>query len=57
MLFGKGICRVEPGTFEIKLLAQSPVPVGVGGDYYKGRIYFANGSHLYSYKVPGRSSE
>ncbi|HSW45081.1 MAG TPA: hypothetical protein VLM89_05875, partial [Phycisphaerae bacterium] len=54
MLFVKGICRVEPGTFEIMLLAESPVPVGAGGDYHEGRIYFASGSHLYSYKVPGR---
>lgn len=54
MLFVKAICRVEPGTFEIKLLAESPVTVGAGGDYHKGRIYFAGGSHLYSYKVPGR---
>jgi hypothetical protein len=52
MLFVKGIARIEPGTFEIKLLAESPVPVSVGGDYHKGRIYFASGSHLYSYKVP-----
>jgi len=53
MLFKKGICRVKPDTFEIRLLAESPVPVGAGGDYHKGRIYFASGSHVYSYKVPG----
>ncbi|MBI4580751.1 MAG: hypothetical protein HY718_13675 [Planctomycetes bacterium] len=52
MLFVKGIGRVEPGTFEIKLLAASPVPVGPGGDYFRGRIYFASGSHVYSYRVP-----
>lgn len=52
MLFAKGICRVDPGTFEIKLLAESPVRAGAGGDYHKGRIYFASGSHLYSYTVP-----
>jgi hypothetical protein len=57
MLFVKGICRIEPDTFEIKLLAESPVPIGPGGDYCKGRIYFASGSHLYSYKVPARSTE
>jgi len=57
MLFVKGIARVEPGTFKITLLAESPVPVGPGGDYYKGRIYFASGSHVYSYKVPGRSAD
>jgi hypothetical protein len=52
MLFVKGICRIEPGTFEVKLLAESPVPIGAGGDYHRGRIYFASGSHVYSYKVP-----
>ena len=57
MLFVKGIGRVEPSTFEIKLLAESPVPVGPGGDYHKGRIYFASGSHLYSYRVAGKSGD
>ncbi|MGQ9652303.1 MAG: hypothetical protein ACUVXJ_19600 [Phycisphaerae bacterium] len=57
MLFVKGICRIEPGTFEIKLLAESPVPVGPGGDYHRGRIYFASGSHLYSYGVGGKSAD
>lgn len=57
MLFVKGVARVEPATFKITLLAESPVPVGPGGDYYKGRIYFAGGSHVYSYKVPGRSTD
>lgn len=52
MLFAKGICRIEPGTFGIKRLVESPVPVSVGGDYHKGRIYFAGGSHLYSYRIP-----
>lgn len=57
MLFRKGIARVEPGTFKITLLAQSPVGVGPGGDYHNGRIYFASGSHVYSYKVPGAPTE
>ena len=54
MLFVKGIARVEPGTFEITMLAESPVPIGPGGDYLEGRIYFASGSHVYSYHVPGQ---
>ncbi len=52
MLFTKGIGLIDPAEFEVRLLAESPVPVGPGGDYHKGRIYFASGSHLYSYKVP-----
>jgi hypothetical protein len=34
------------------MLAESPVPVEYGGDYLNGRIYFASGSHLYSYALP-----
>jgi len=52
VLFVRGIGRVEPGTFEIRLLAESPVRIGPGGDYHDGRIYFAGGSHVYSYRVP-----
>lgn len=49
MLFVKGIARIDPETFSITMLATSPVPIGAGGDILNGRIYFASGSHLYSY--------
>jgi len=52
VLFARGIARVEPSTFRIAMLAESPVPVGAGGDMLDGRIYFASGSHLCSYRVP-----
>ena len=52
MLFVKGIARVNLTTFEITMLAESPVPIGPGGDILNGRIYFGSGSHVYSYKVP-----
>ena len=52
MLFSKGIAQIDPETFEISLRAVSPVPIGPGGDYFAGRIYFGNGSHLYSWEVP-----
>ncbi|MBN1492143.1 MAG: hypothetical protein JXA69_19685 [Phycisphaerae bacterium] len=55
MLFQKGIAQVDPATFKITLLAESPVPIGPGGDYYEGRIYFASGSHLYSYAVDAQA--
>ena len=51
VLFGSGIARIEPSTFDIEMLAPSPVSIGAGGDYLDGRIYFASGSHLYSYQV------
>ncbi len=52
VLFRKGIARVNPETFEITMLAESPVSVGPGGDILDGRIYFGSGSHVYSYEVP-----
>lgn len=52
MLFQKGVARVEPATNDIVLLAESPVTIGIGGDMLNGSIYFGNGSHLYSFKVP-----
>ena len=51
ILFAKGIAQVEPGTFKIGMLAESPVPIGPGGDYLDGRIYFGSGSHVYSWQV------
>jgi hypothetical protein len=50
-LFVKGITRVNPNSYELTMVAHSPVPIDAGGDYLGGRIYFASGSHLYSYKV------
>jgi len=52
MLFVKGVARIDPETFAITLIAESPVPVGPGGDLLDGRIYFASGSHLCSYEPP-----
>lgn len=54
MLFAKGIVLVDPKAFSLKLLAASPVPIGVGGDILNGRIYFGSGSHVYSYALPDK---
>ena len=51
ILFGKGIVRIEPGSFNMTMIAESPVPINAGGDYLDGRIYFVSGSHLYSYSL------
>ncbi len=51
VLFRRGIARVEPKTYKLTLVAKSPVSIDVGGEYFNGRIYFAHGSHLYSYKL------
>jgi hypothetical protein len=52
ILFVRGVAKVDAATYEITMLAESPVPIGPGGDIVGGRVYFASGSHLYSYEVP-----
>ncbi len=54
VLFKKGIVRFDPVRSTLSLLAESPVPIDAGGELMNGRIYFASGSHLYSYKIPLR---
>jgi len=54
ILLRKGIAEVDLAGYAIRLLAESPVGVGPGGDYLDGRIYFGSGSHLYSYEVADR---
>jgi hypothetical protein len=51
-LLADSIVRIEPETYAFTLLAKSPVRIHVGGDYHDGRLYFANGSHLFSYTLP-----
>lgn len=51
-LFVRGVASIDPGTWQIELLARSPVPIASGGDFLDGRVYFAGGSHLYSYRIP-----
>jgi hypothetical protein len=55
MLFSKGIVRVQPDTFKLTLIAESPVPINAAGDCLHGRLYFASGSHVYSYQLPTAS--
>ncbi len=51
LLFIKGIVKLEPGSYKMTMIAESPVPINTGGDYLDGRIYFVSGSHLCSYKL------
>lgn len=51
MLFKTGIVRIEYGSFKLTMIAKSPVPIDTGGAYLDGQIYFASGSHFYSYKL------
>lgn len=50
ILCNKGIIRIEPSSFRLTMIAESPVPLNTGGAYLDGRIYFVSGSHLCSYK-------
>jgi len=52
ILFVKGIAQLDPETFKITMVAESPVSIGPGGDYLDGRLYFASGSHIYSFELP-----
>lgn len=59
LLFKKGIVQLNPKTYDLSLLVDSPVEVEVGGDYLDGKIYFVSGSHLCSYTIqqkPANSS-
>lgn len=52
VLFEKGIASLDPQTWAMRMLAESPVRVTAGGDWLDGRIWFAGGSHLYSWRAP-----
>ena len=51
MLQKDGIATINPNTFEIIKLANSPVQITAGGAYRDGRIYFGSYSHLFSFDV------
>ena len=52
MLFQRGIAELDLETHMITMLAESPIPIGPGGAYLDGRIYFGHGSHVYSWAIP-----
>jgi hypothetical protein len=48
-ILSKSIVRIEPKTFAVEKLADAPVGIGAGVAVIGGRLYFASGSHLWSY--------
>lgn len=58
VLFRNGIARIDPKTFEITKLADTPVTVGAGIVLEGNKLYFTDqegprgGSHLWSYELP-----
>lgn len=51
-IMSKAVVQFEPGTFAVEKLAETPVTVTAGAAVLQGRLYFASGSHLWSYKLP-----
>jgi len=52
VLLNKGIARLDTENHSLELLAEAPLPIGGGGAWLDGRIYFYSGSHVYSWEVP-----
>ena len=52
-MLSKAIVRITPGTFEHEKLVQTPVGITAGGAFVNGRLCFASGSHVWTYRVPG----
>jgi len=48
-LFTKALVRIEPQTFRHEKLADAPGSISAGLAIQAGRLYFAIGSHLWSY--------
>ena len=47
------VLRVNPATFTHELVTKMPVSISTGGPIVNGLLFFGNGSHVWSYKVPG----
>lgn len=47
--FTASIVRIQPRTFEHEKLADVPRGISAGGAIHGGRLYYASGSHLWSY--------
>jgi len=52
VLFVRAIAQIDPHGWRLKLLARPPQPISSGGDLLDGRIYYACGSHVWSYELP-----
>ncbi len=52
VLFRNAIVRIETGTFRHEKLAVPPVEARIGVALHEGRLYFAQGSELWSYRLP-----
>lgn len=51
-LFSKAVVRIDPATFKVEKLGDSPVTINAGLALKDGIIYFASGAHLWRFKLP-----
>jgi len=51
-LFSRAIARIQPGTFQVDKLADTPIPISAGFAVKDGVIYFASGAHLWRFRIP-----
>ncbi|MBI5692704.1 MAG: hypothetical protein HZC55_21715 [Verrucomicrobia bacterium] len=51
-LFSKAIAEVRADPWRVEMRGKPPVAITAGGDILGGRLYFAAGSHLYSFALP-----
>lgn len=50
---GDAMLRIDPASWKHRLLSWNLVAAQAGGALARGRLYFAHGSHVWSYAVPG----
>jgi hypothetical protein len=51
LVLQRGVVRVDARTFELAVVATSPVLLTVVGGVVDGRLVVAGGSHLYSLAI------
>jgi hypothetical protein len=51
-LLSRTVLQIARGTFAVEKLAEVPVGITAGVAVTGGRLYFASGSHLWSYQLP-----
>lgn len=51
-MLSRDILEVDPQTYATTALATSPAGITAGGAFSKGRVCFASGSHLWTWRVP-----
>ena len=52
LLFERCIARIDPASFALVRVADSPVAIRAGGEVVGGVLYFGSGSHLYACTLP-----